>query len=141
MFTVTNEIYRERMNLCRRCKYFKQNTQTCGTPVLGEEVTFRRKQYRLCGCIMPIKAKLKIASCSVNKWLPTVDREMMIKAKEVLDKLPPAGHRLGRINSEQQEAIHNAYVALTGMKAKRNSCSACWTKMINRLRIHFDDEL
>jgi len=141
MFTVRNELYRERMDICRRCKYFQAHTQTCGTPVIGETVTYRRKEYHLCGCIMPIKAKLKVASCSVNKWLPTVDRELLMKAKEVGDRLPPEGQRLGRINEEEQIAIHDAYVALTGMKAKRNTCSTCWTKMINRLRTHFDDEL
>lgn len=46
------ELKEERLAICRQCPYFYAKLQKC----------------RKCGCIMPLKTRLKNASCPVHKW-------------------------------------------------------------------------
>mgnify|MGYP003352943519 CR=1 FL=1 len=55
----TKEIRQERLDICRACPHFISLTSQC----------------RKCGCIMPLKTKLKDASCPVGKWLAVAEVE------------------------------------------------------------------
>lgn len=48
----TDEIQKERYDICLSCPELIQATKTC----------------KLCGCFMNHKTKLKAASCPINKW-------------------------------------------------------------------------
>ena len=49
---VSKSKYNERMNICKMCNKFKTLTKQCGD----------------CFCFLPIKAKVKIATCPQGKW-------------------------------------------------------------------------
>jgi hypothetical protein len=49
---VSNDILADRLNICVYCPRYKSKTQQC----------------RECGCFMPLKAKLKDATCPLGKW-------------------------------------------------------------------------
>ena len=44
--------YKERMNICKMCDKFINLTKQCGD----------------CFCFLPIKARVKIATCPQGKW-------------------------------------------------------------------------
>lgn len=61
----------KRYETCKRCTFAKRSLLelvTCGTPVVGEIVTFEGKEIKLCGCIMKLKAKIESAECPLNFW-------------------------------------------------------------------------
>ena len=64
-FFVTNEIYEERMSICKSCVFYFKPTGTC----------------KDCGCFMKIKSRLATMSCSQKKWMKTTD---VIKSPEDL---------------------------------------------------------
>lgn len=47
-----DELFNKRMDLCLQC----------------EKLINLTKQCKECGCIMPMKTKLKDASCPIGKW-------------------------------------------------------------------------
>lgn len=49
---VTQEMYDQRMSICRTCENFKERTQRCG----------------LCHCFMNMKTRLSGANCPIGKW-------------------------------------------------------------------------
>ena len=64
-FFVPNEIYEERMSICKSCVFYFKPTGTC----------------KDCGCFMKIKSRLATSSCSQKKWMKTTD---VIKSPEDL---------------------------------------------------------
>lgn len=48
----TEEVVQKRLEICNSCPKLVQLTKQC----------------KLCGCVMPLKAKLKQAVCPANKW-------------------------------------------------------------------------
>ncbi len=48
----SEQLKKERMDMCRACDQFKRTTQQC----------------RKCGCFMHLKTKMKDAHCPINKW-------------------------------------------------------------------------
>lgn len=49
---VTQEMFDQRMEICKSCDKFKQLTQRCS----------------LCGCFMNMKTRLEGAYCPIGKW-------------------------------------------------------------------------
>jgi hypothetical protein len=47
-----DEVFRSRLDTCLACDRLIQLTKQC----------------KMCGCIMPLKAKLKDATCPLGKW-------------------------------------------------------------------------
>ena len=87
LFAKHNE-YKRRLDICRACKFFEPSTQSCGPLILGAdeeiEVKFKRKSIKLCGCVMPVKAKLAFASCPASKWDGVLSVEEQIEFKRFL---------------------------------------------------------
>lgn len=54
-FFVSNEIYNDRIAICKSCKYYFKLTGNC----------------KRCGCFMKIKARLATLSCPEKYWLKT----------------------------------------------------------------------
>tara|TARA_A100000164_G_C21810735_1_gene725375 strand:+ start:110 stop:316 length:207 start_codon:yes stop_codon:yes gene_type:complete len=48
----SEELKKERMDMCRACDQFKPSTQQCNK----------------CGCFMQLKTKMKDAHCPIDKW-------------------------------------------------------------------------
>ena len=58
-FFVPNEVYEDRIAICRSCVYYFKPTGTC----------------KDCGCFMKIKARLAPMECSQKKWQKTTKIE------------------------------------------------------------------
>lgn len=60
---------KERLETCKKCKFYNANTGTCGTIFPAKDkVTYYGKEYELCGCVMKIKTAYPFATCPVGKW-------------------------------------------------------------------------
>jgi len=58
-FFVPNNVYEDRLEICRSCIYYFKPTGTC----------------KDCGCFMKIKARLAPMGCGQKKWQKTTDIE------------------------------------------------------------------
>jgi len=58
-FFVPNEVYEDRIAICKSCVYYFKPTGTC----------------KDCGCFMKIKARLSTMGCSQKKWEKTTEIE------------------------------------------------------------------
>jgi len=58
-FFVPNEVYEDRIAICKSCVYYFKPTGTC----------------KDCGCFMKIKARLAPMECSQKKWQKTTEIE------------------------------------------------------------------
>ena len=129
LFAKHNE-YKRRLDICRACKFFEPSTQSCGTLIVGDEVEtevlFRRKSIKLCGCVMPVKAKLAFASCPASKWDGVLSVEEQIEFKRfLLDS-----QKKGRIDAIDLEKFYQFKDKATGAYNERSTCGPCVKKDI-----------
>jgi hypothetical protein len=47
-----DHLFEHRLSICNSCVVFRKTTKQC----------------KACGCIMPLKARLKDAKCPIGKW-------------------------------------------------------------------------
>lgn len=134
MFFVDKETSSERMGICERCKFYQTKTKTCGTPIKGDWVKYRKKEYKLCGCIMPVKTRLKAMSCPVGKWKPAIPKEDIQRIREITSQANNQSwtHEL---NAEMTK-YHNQ---LTGANDRPTTCKPCMRSMVTRLKTFLAD--
>ena len=130
LFAKNNE-YKRRLEICRTCKFFEASTQSCGQLIVGEEVEtevlFRRKSIKLCGCVMPIKAKLAFASCPASKWEGVLSLEEQIEFKRFLLDMKAQG----RLEQKDMLKFYTFKDKATGAFNERSTCPPCVKKDIN----------
>jgi hypothetical protein len=130
LFAKSNE-YKRRLEICRTCKFFEASTQSCGQLIVGEEVEtevlFRRKSIKLCGCVMPIKAKLAFASCPASKWDGVLSMEEQIEFKRFLLEMKAQG----RLEQKDMLRFYTFKDKATGAFNERSTCPPCVKKDIN----------
>ena len=131
LFAKHNE-YKRRLDICRACKFFEPSTQSCGTLILGDEVEttevlFRRKTIKLCGCVMPVKAKLAFASCPASKWDGVLSTEEQIEFKRFLLDMKAQG----RLEQKDMLKFYSFKDKATGAFNERSTCPPCVKKDIN----------
>jgi len=130
LFAKSNE-YKRRLEICRTCKFFESSTQSCGQLIVGEEVEtevlFRRKSIKLCGCVMPIKAKLAFASCPASKWDGVLSIEEQIEFKRFLLEMKAQG----RLEQKDMLKFYSFKDKATGAFNERSTCPPCVKKDIN----------
>jgi hypothetical protein len=130
LFAKSNE-YKRRLEICRTCKFFESSTQSCGQLIVGEEVEtevlFRRKSIKLCGCVMPIKAKLAFASCPASKWDGVLSMEEQIEFKRFLLEMKAQG----RLEQKDMLKFYSFKDKATGAFNERSTCPPCVKKDIN----------
>ena len=130
LFAKHNE-YKRRLDICRACKFFEPSTQSCGTLILGDEVEtevlFRRKTSKLCGCVMPVKAKLAFASCPASKWDGVLSVEEQIEFKRFLLDMKAQG----RLEQNDMLKFYSFKDKATGAFNERSTCPPCVKKDIN----------
>jgi hypothetical protein len=130
MLFVKHAEYQRRLAICKTCKFFEATTQSCGPLIVGDEeeieVNFRKKSIRLCGCIMPVKAKLSFASCPASKWDGTLTEKEQIEFKRfILDM-----QAKGRLEDKDLTTFYNFKDKATNSRGERTTCSACVRKDI-----------
>ena len=130
LFAKSNE-YKRRLEICRTCKFFEASTQSCGSLIVGDEVEtevlFRRKSIKLCGCVMPIKAKLAFASCPASKWDGVLSLEEQIEFKRFLLDMKAQG----RLEEKDMLRFYSFKDKATGAFNERSTCPPCVKKDIN----------
>ena len=130
LFAKSNE-YKRRLEICRTCKFFEPSTQSCGTLILGDEVEtevlFRKKSIKLCGCVMPIKAKLAFASCPASKWNGVLSIDEQIEFKRFLLDMKAQG----RLEANDMLKFYSFKDKATGAFNERSTCPPCVKKDIN----------
>ena len=124
--------YKRRLDICRACKFFEPSTQSCGSLIVGDEVEttevlFRRKSIKLCGCVMPIKAKLAFASCPASKWDGVLSLEEQIEFKRFLLDMKAQG----RLEQKDMLKFYSFKDKATGAFNERSTCPPCVKKDIN----------
>tara|TARA_R110001599_G_scaffold119060_1_gene288661 strand:- start:1090 stop:1491 length:402 start_codon:yes stop_codon:yes gene_type:complete len=71
-FFVPDEVYKDRISICKDCVYYFKPTGTC----------------KDCGCFMKIKARLAPMECSQKKWQKTTKIETPDDLpKEIIDEI------------------------------------------------------
>jgi hypothetical protein len=130
LFAKSNE-YKHRLEICRTCKFFEASTQSCGPLIVGAEeeieVLFRKKSIKLCGCVMPIKAKLAFASCPASKWNGVLSLEEQIEFKRFLLDMKAQG----RLEQKDMLKFYSFKDKATGAFNERSTCPPCVKKDIN----------
>ena len=130
LFAKHNE-YKRRLDICRACKFFEAPTQSCGPLILGAdeeiEVKFKRKTIKLCGCVMPVKAKLAFASCPASKWDGVLSVEEQIEFKRFLLDMKAQG----RLEQNDMLKFYKFKDKATGAFNERSTCPPCVKKDIN----------
>ena len=120
---------KDRMLICEACKYFKKNTRTCGTPIKGNTITYKKKKHKLCGCFMDIKSTLKFAHCPLGKWKELqITHEEYLEVKELLDSTK---HKITRVQQQQLRFYFEKYL---GLKIQSSNCSPCVKNNLDKLR-------
>ena len=130
LFAKHNE-YKRRLDICRACKFFEPSTQSCGTLIVGDEVEtevlFRRKSIKLCGCVMPVKAKLAFASCPASKWDGVLSMDEQIEFKRFLLDMKAQG----KLEQNDMLKFYKFKDKATGAFNERSTCPPCVKKDIN----------
>jgi len=138
MFKVPPAIAAERLKICRACKHYRPEFNTCGTLILGDklspedlesaeaanEVTHYRKKLRLCGCVMPIKTKYSLFRCPINKWgRYQLSEDETESLRAFVSGLPTQGIYTAGIIKEAAEWFQK-------MTGQRHGCSSCRARMV-----------
>jgi hypothetical protein len=135
-FNVHPAIQQERLNTCKKCKWF--NDGWCGTPVIGNtvepeenNVTYYKEKIRLCGCHMPTKVMFRFTSCPAHKWhaLNWSKREIA-QLDEFINRIKD----LPKIDQETNQELFAWYSKVTGTLQRPSQCASCIRDLIKEFR-------
>jgi hypothetical protein len=119
MFFVTGQKRSDRIEICKGCEHYVQATKSCG-PLLTEAFT----DSKLCGCHMPTKTRLKVASCPLDKWEAEITKADLEEIKKFL-KTENQFRTSGQ--------LAKLYGKATGTNQQASSCSSCNRRMLDEL--------
>ncbi len=119
MFFVTGQKRTDRLAICYDCEHFVQSTKSCG-PLVTEAFT----DSKLCGCHMPTKTRLKVASCPLGKWQAEIKQSDLDAIRELIQNPHNA------TNAD----LARLYSKATGTNAEATRCASCNRKMLNDLK-------
>jgi len=113
-FFVPNNVYEDRLEICRSCIYYFKPTGTC----------------KDCGCFMKIKARLAPMGCGQKKWQKTTEIETPDDLpQEIIDEIINVWDNLKTGRAKDQAAkrkmieIYNV-IHMTNYSPTTN-CSSC----------------
>jgi hypothetical protein len=119
MFFVTGQKRTDRLAICQSCEHFVESTKSCG-PLVTEAFT----DSKLCGCHMPTKTRLKVASCPLGKWEAEIKESDLDAIRNLIENPKDATNKdLARL-----------YSKATGTNTKASQCSSCNRRMLNELK-------
>ena len=133
--TERKAIARERMETCKKCKFFNEQFGTCGTPYTGDDVIYRRKEYRTCGCQMHLKTQMPFSTCPVGKWgaMEGWGEEHYDAVKEAVENYEnrPDKENLIRLYSVYKDILKEAgdHIDVTNI-----SCGSCKANRLKDLK-------
>lgn len=142
-FNVPQKIRTSRLQICTKCKFYKPETTSCGTYIVGDALTaeqlaeineentimwYKRKK-RLCGCNMVWKTKYAFFACPIGKWgkYRLTDEETK-QLNDFINSLPTKGV----IYSHQVSELYQWFSRMTGRKER--PCSSCLPQLIQEFK-------
>jgi len=129
----------QRLDTCKSCE-FLSSKQTCGTPIIGEKVTYNNRQYKTCGCIVRLKVKFPALSCPLGKWTATVEMSDSIKTelRQFISSLNPFNLTKSEVNRIYEFANHSPEAPV-----EQSNCPSCVENVLNQLKSQakMDDQL
>ena len=134
---VDSKLAEDRMQVCHQCPFFLSKHQSCGTPIIGDLVSYEGKEYRTCGCWMPLKTKLQGTACPVGKWGDQEIESQRFKEAQVL--LSEIGS-LERITRDQATRLRSLYRLLLSRDADPGECGGCLREIRDLMRKHLKDD-
>ena len=105
MFFVTGQKRTDRLTICQSCEHFVQSTKSCG-PLVTEAFT----DSKFCGCHMPTKTRLKVASCPLGKWEAEIKQSDLDAIRELIEN--PKDATNGDLARTVQQSDRNEYESL-----------------------------
>lgn len=139
------KVRKERLEICQSCKWYKAHTKSCGTLIIGNDVseemlaennvTYYKKEFTLCGCVMPIKTKLSMAKCPANKWTSSLTDSDIEEIREFLKSIDMVNgkFKVQRITAQQVNTIFEWLKKLKGQPVEITSCGKCIEDAIKSL--------
>ena len=118
-FFVPNEVYEDRITICKSCIYYFKPTGTCTD----------------CGCFMKIKARLATMGCSQKKWEKTKEvKTPESLPQEIVDEILDMWEDLKTGRAKDQaakkrmiETYNTIYNTNYGVRTNCGSCiSTCF---------------
>jgi len=137
MFFISAQKRSNRLHICKECEHFIPLTKSCGTLGIGSEIKDENGEVvKLCGCIMPIKTRLKIASCPLKKWTSEISKKEIEQIKNILEDVEGKT----KITGFQNQKITELWNKASGANRKVSSCNSCVNKMIDELKQFIQDD-
>jgi hypothetical protein len=137
-FNVPPLVQRERIEICKKCKFYNVQFGTCGTPLIGgtvdpeeNSVTYYKEKIKLCGCFMSHKVKYRFTSCPASKWHALNWSQTQI---ERLDKFIGKISKANKIEDEDRQQLYDWYGQITGRREQASACASCIRDLINEFR-------
>ena len=112
---VSTQVRNKRLLTCQNCEYYTK-VMTCGTPVIGQMVD----GVKLCGCVMPIKTKLKVARCPLDKWKAEIGGSDMEELRVLIRSIQTKGSRADISDAKLLEAWWSKNI-----KDVSGQCTSC----------------
>ena len=143
-FNVHPAIQQERLNICKKCKWYDEKTVIlgktgwCGTPVIGDtveleenNVTYYKEKIKLCGCHMPTKVMFRFTSCPAHKW-----HALNWSKREIaqLDEFIDRAKGLNKIDQATNQELFAWYSKVTGRLQQPSQCVTCIRELIKEFR-------
>ena len=137
-FNVPPVIQRERLEICKKCKFYNVKWGTCGTPLIGGKVdpeenfvSYYKEPIKLCGCFMSHKVKYRFTSCPAHKWhaLNWSKREIA-QLDEFINKVVGAT----KLEQATVNELYAWYSKITGRLQQPSQCASCIRDLIKEFR-------
>lgn len=126
-----------RLSICRGCEYYRKNTRTCGTPIVGDTVVHEGQTKRLCGCFMELKTQFQGSACSIGIWGDVkTESERLIRAKELIKEIGKS-ERISRVVADELRGLYRLLVAETNDPGE---CSKCLVDILATLKKFMRDK-
>lgn len=134
-----------RLQLCLACKFYNDNTKSCGTLILGDRVendeettTHYRKKIKLCGCVVRAKVKISLFKCPADRW----GRHTSKKGVVALDsgQIQRLGDFLktldgkNRISNDERVMIYKWANKVSDIYVQEGTCSDCIITILDALK-------
>jgi hypothetical protein len=124
-FKADKDLAKKRIEICEGCDYFKPETRTCGTPVIGDKIGDKKT----CGCFMDIKTKLTFSKCPFSFWgVSQVAENDYIAIKKLLKDVQRT------INPQQKEVLFDMQRKYFGGNKKTSNCVPCIKSALEEMK-------
>ena len=116
MLFVSGKTKSDRLVICQSCDHFVESTSSCGPLIRGKTIVVDDQEKDLCGCIMPIKVGLRVASCPLGMWSTHISERELQSIKEFVETIP------NTLTAHHQKRLLEYYNKITGQQRRGIGC-------------------